>query len=116
MRVHCGYLFDDSVPPGCFRFRAQDRESANWNKYSTAQQTQGQAARPSENGVIELGVSSVRAIDQLIVEHTPDISRQNRAHTDIVCPGIGTDDEMKTEVRFKLKQIATWVIPVSPCS
>lgn len=90
MMVHRqNYDFQKDEPfPGAFRDQG-DAMSTDWDKYSTAEQTRNRAERslPEENAVIALRVEAVRRIWDgrvlLSVDHTPDIVRHNRAHTDV---------------------------------
>jgi len=77
--------------------------STDWEKYATALETRQRAKQPECSGVISLHVGSVRELPEQQVEHTPDVERANRAHTDV----FGKKDE---EVRVKLRRIAEIVI------
>ena len=103
MRVHNMYRKNGSVAPGAFRDQGNGM-STNWAKYSTPESTQEQAKIPSDNAVISFVVGEVRLIPSQSVVHTPDIERDNQAHTDVI-------GEKDTEVRLKLKRIANIGIP-----
>ena len=83
--------------------------SVDWDRYSSAEQTRQRAKIPNDNAVISLGVGDIRAInDSLDVTHTP-ISG-NQAHSEVNLPDDNAD---LTEVRLKLKRIASVVIPLA---
>lgn len=103
MRVHKTWHSNGDVSVGAFQ-NHNGGMSTNWAEYSTPEYTQEQARDPSKNAVISLVVGEVRDIPGQSVEHTPDIERNNRAHTDVY----GEKDE---EVRIKLKRIANIEIP-----
>ena len=46
--------------------------SADWNKYSTPEETRQRAKKPSENGVIVLLVGGIQGIPDLKVRHVPE--------------------------------------------
>lgn len=114
MRVHKNHITDGIPNPGAFRNMRNPQNpqqvegmSTDWNKYSTPMQTKQRATKdPTKNGVIEMFVGDVRSIPDQIVEHTPDSSTNNRAHTDV----FGRKD---TEVRFKYQKIYRWAIPLN---
>lgn len=99
MRVHRNSISEGKPMPGAFRNRGNGM-STDWSRYSTPVESQARASTPSDNGIISLGVGSVRAIGQ-IVDHTPIPT--NRAHTDVV-------GEKTVEVRLKLLREFRWEI------
>lgn len=106
MRVHVNNTTNGELNPGAFCDKGAGM-STNWKKYcETAEQARQKAKDPSKNGVVELGVKDVRAVPPLIVEHTPDLERRDRSHTDV----FGRKDP---EVRMKLLRVAQWAIRVS---
>src|SRR5688572_64208 len=48
-----------------------DGMSTDWEKYSTAQESQARAKVPSDNAVIRLNVAKIRKIPGQTVVHTP---------------------------------------------
>ena len=79
--------------------------STDWSKYTRSEETQQRASSaPNDNGVVRLQVGRVRAIDELLVTHTP--LRKNRAHTDVTGP------VTSPESRVKLLRDCRAVIPV----
>jgi hypothetical protein len=86
MRVHKNDMENEEIFPGAFRNRPKDTGgmSTDWDKYRTAEDTRNDGRVPPENyAVIRLNVGEVRKIPDQTVVHTPDIERQNRAHTDV---------------------------------
>lgn len=109
MRVHRNNQRDGVVNPGAFKDHGVEPPgmSTDWCKYATAVRTQQSARNPKDNGVVQMQVEEVRAIDGLTVEHTP-LWPDNRAHTEVF--GDKTDEE----VRVTLRHACKWVIPVPP--
>lgn len=104
MRVHKTWRkADGSLALSAFKDHGGGM-STDWQKYATPQETRRRAKQPADNAVVTLHVGSVRQLPEQQVEHTPDIERNNRAHTDV----FGKKDE---EVRMKLRRIAEVVIP-----
>lgn len=108
IRVHKGYFVPKYIPfaPGAFKDQGGGM-STDWSKYSTPNETRNRVKQfgklPENYAVIEMLVADVRAIENQIVEHTPDIPNLNRAHTDI----FGEKDE---EVRLKFSRIAQNIV------
>lgn len=69
--------------------------SVDWEKYSTAQESQARAAQPEQNGILALVAGTVRTIEPLEVIHKPIPA--NRSHSEV--NGIGASDDMRTKVR-----------------
>jgi len=118
MRVHRNLIPDGQVRPNVFREHGKGM-SVDWNKYSTPLETRNRGRIPPDNVVISMGVDSIRAIEELTVEHAPVQENTfdqegspiapNRAHTDVL--GISSSsDEKKTEIRVKLSRIWNWEI------
>ena len=103
MRVHRTFVVNDTLIPGVFRDHGGGM-STDWGKYSTEHDTLARSKKPTDNGVIEMNVSQVRAIQPLTVIHKPLVD--NRAHADV-------SGEKSTEVRVKLLRIARWLIKLS---
>lgn len=104
MRVHRGYVDNGELQPGVFRDQG-DGMSTNWQKYCpTPEEAWRQAKSPENNGVIKLVVGPIRSIP-LLVEHTPDLVRRNRSHTDI-------KGKKTSEVRLKLLELFEWSLLV----
>ena len=107
MRVHRQRVRNGEIRPNAFVNRPTETDgmSTNWEKYATPQQTQNDANVPNDNAVIQLIVGEVRKLPGQTVDHTPDIERNNRAHTDVF-------GEKSEEVRVKLSRICKIVIPL----
>ena len=86
--------------------------SVNWDKYSTADETKAQATKnPQDNAVLLMRVGAIRETNDLKVEHQPDLSCGNRAHSNVLgIPANGTP--ALVEVRVKLRRISTIVLPL----
>jgi hypothetical protein len=104
MRVHRQRVRDGEIRPNAFVNRG-DGMSTNWEKYATPQQTQDDANSPNDNAIVQLIVGEVRKLPGQTVKHTPDIGRNNRAHTDVF-------GEKSEEVRVKLSRICKIVVPL----
>ena len=106
MRVHRNHQVNGTLSPGAFRDQPPGGErpgmSTDWSRYSTPESTLRRARKPEDNGVVEMLVGHVRAIPNLLVEHTP--LPDNRAHTDV----FGQKD---VEVRVLLQRACRWVVP-----
>ena len=102
MRVHELWRRNGVVSPGAFKNHG-DGMSTDWARYATPRQTRARAREPGKNAVVSLIVGEVSEVPGQRVEHTPDIERRNRSHTDV----FGEKDE---EVRVKLRRIASIVI------
>ena len=103
MRVHKNWRKSDgTAAASAFRNHGEGM-STDWEKYATPRDTRRRARQPEFNAVVSLHVGSVRQLPEQQVEHTPDVERDNRAHTDVY----GKKDE---EVRIKLRRIAEIVI------
>ncbi|MBW4618834.1 MAG: hypothetical protein KME17_05685 [Cyanosarcina radialis HA8281-LM2] len=112
MRVHSQNIDENGkLKPGAFRNLPKDLPgsgmSTDWEKYSTPEETQKRARKPSENAVIQLVCEEVRQVPGQTVTHTPKPEFNNQAHTDVY-------GEKNTEVRLKLMAIYQIVIPLSP--
>lgn len=105
MRVHKTWRKKDgSIAPGAFQNHSAGM-STDWEKYSTPEETHRRARRdPKKNAVVFLVVGEVRAVPGQRVEHTPDVERCNRAHTDVL-------GEKDVETRMKLTRIAEFALP-----
>ena len=105
MRVHKSYVRNGDFQPGVFSNKGEGSSpgmSTEWEKYSTPEEARGRSKVPADNGVIALEAGPVREIEGLTVEHTPDLERRIRGHTDVFGP--------KTpQARVMLKRIAKWV-------
>jgi hypothetical protein len=109
MRAHRTFFRGTMLLPGVFRSHGGGM-SADWEKYSTPEETRQRANQPSENAVMCLPVAGIRDIQDLDVEHTPDRTPEspNRAHSDVL--GMPDPGEDLTEVRASLLDIATMLI------
>ena len=104
MRIHKTWRKKDgSIALGGFQNRGAGM-STDWQKYATPQETRRRETQAECNAVVSLHVGSVRELPEQRVEHTPDVKRENRAHTDV----FGEKDE---EIRMKLRRIAEVVVP-----
>lgn len=85
--------------------------SADWDRYSTAEECKARANEPRLNGVVSLAVGPVRAIDGMTVDHDP--VPQNRAHSAVRGMLTGPKpSERKTMVRYRLLELcrADWAL------
>lgn len=105
-RVHKNYCMDGELNYSVFR-EIGDAMSVDWSKYSTPIDSVSRANRPEHNGIISLIVMDLRLL-KLAVYHSP--SDNNRSHSSVK----GNDKPIQndTEVRFKLKKLAKWEIPI----
>jgi hypothetical protein len=119
LRVHWRrFRKSGEIGPSAFENKPTETDgmSTDWEKYSTAQESQGRATTPSDNAIIRLNVAKIRKIPGQTVVHTP-IQRGdpicppgNRAHTDVV-------GEKSPEIRTRLSRINyELVIPPPPRS
>ena len=102
------------ISKSCFKPKGEGL-STNWSKYATAQETRDQRSIPGNFGVLQMGVGAVRNVthnDPLKVEHKPDPSRNNRAHSEIM--GLRTTRSDLNEIRTALKSISKWAIIWQP--
>ena len=112
MRIHKRFISGGDFRPNAFRDQGGGM-SVDWNKYSTPLEARNGARTPSDNAVISMMVGEIRAIEALVVEHTPiqensfdeggNRLKPNRAHSDVF-------GEKTTEVRVKLSRIWAWQI------
>lgn len=105
-RVHANdFRPSGELNPGAFR---EDRMSCDWCKYRTPKETQrGGPQDPRKYAVGKLKVGKVREIPNQQVQHTPDASGNNRAHTDVV------GKKKDPEIRLRFFKIFCEVIPLS---
>ena len=96
MRAHRMFFKKGALQPGVFRSHGAGM-SADWEKYSSPEETRQRSQIPQENAVICLPVAKIRNIGNLGVEHTPQ--PMNRAHSDVV--GFPEGEDL-TEVRTLL--------------
>ena len=108
MRVHQSQIDETGAPfPGAFKDR-DGGMSTDWNKYSIPEETRSRGKNPKENAVISMNVDKVRRIPGQVVNHTPSIEFNNRAHTDVI-----GDKKNNPEVRVLFGRIYNLVIPYS---
>ncbi len=109
MRAHRTYFRGAMLLPGVFRVHGSGM-SADWDKYSTPEETRSRARNPIDNSVLRLPVAGIRAIKNLEIKHTPDSQSEppNRAHSEVF--GIPNSGEEQTEARASLLDIASVVI------
>ena len=101
MRVHELWRRNGGVSPGAFK-NHNGGMSTDWEKYAAPEETRGRGREPERNAVVALAAGDVRQVPGQVVEHTPQVD--NRAHGDV----FGQKD---TEARFKLRRLASIVIP-----
>ena len=105
MRVHRALVKrDGSIARSAFKDH-NGGMSTDWDRYSTPEETRARGNKPPQDyAVVSMNVEGVRYIaPELEVNHTPDLERNNRAHTDVI-------GEKDTEARTKLKRLSTWQI------
>jgi hypothetical protein len=108
MRAHRAHFRNGELAPGVFKAQGEGM-SVDWAKYSTAEQTRLRAKKPDDNAILSLPVIGIRDIKPLRVEHTPDLQRGNRAHSEVIeMPKA----EQLAEARVKLLRIAVVVVPI----
>jgi hypothetical protein len=118
-RVPIGWLRKDQRPhTGVFK-KNGDSMSTDWEKYSTAADTQARPTNPSRFAVLRLPVDCVRKIQGLTVIHDPVYEPDrtppniNRAHCSI--HGLDASTEIGYEQRVKLALLEccgdNWEIP-----
>ena len=101
-------IVGDTVELRTFRDQGSGM-STDWSKYSKTEQTKARATNPNWcGGVISLVAGRVRLISGLTVEHEPDRSMNNRAHTEVY-----GDKKSDPEVRVMLRRIFKWEIRYS---
>lgn len=104
MRVHETWFRDGSIIPKAFQNR-NGAMSVDWERYAKPSETRRRARkRPEENAVVSLRAGEVRSVPGQEVKHTPNIEKNNRAHTDV-------SGDKDTEVRVQLRRYAKVVIP-----
>ena len=102
LRIHAMWWKNGQLFPGAFKNHGRGM-STNWSRYATPQDTKNQARDPHKNAVVEMNVGAVRGVPGQVVEHTPDLERNNRAHTDVL-------GEKDPEVQLSLLRVAKVVI------
>jgi hypothetical protein len=115
MRVHRRWLERGDLDPGCFQDHPKrgGSMSTDWNRYATPEQTQrgGVRSGPSDNAVLALDVSAVRAIQGQTVEHAPIFGEpdvpDNRAHAEVFGP-------KNAETRVRYLRIYRMVLELAP--
>ena len=108
MRAHRVHFRQGKLGPGVFRAQGEGM-SVNWEKYASAEETRRQARRnPEENAIIRMSVLGIRRVDDLRVEHAPEIA--NRAHSEVY--GLSGNPEL-TELRVLLLRIAEIALPLT---
>jgi hypothetical protein len=107
MRAHETYFRDGALTAGVFTAK-DGGMSADWDKYSSKEETRNRAKNPARNAVLSLSVGGVRQMKGLDVEHRPEL--ENRAHSEIDLPD---DREELTEIRVFLLRLADIVIPLT---
>ena len=105
MRAHRAFWQAGELQPGVFRDQGGGM-STNWARYCpTAEDCRSRATSPDDNGVVSMLTGAVRGVP-LTVKHTPDVSRNDRSHTDVI------GDKKAAGVRVKLlKIVAVHLLP-----
>src|ERR1035438_1043712 len=119
-RFPIGQLRADRKPfPGMFR-ENRGSISADWEKYSTAEETRARQGRPEIFAILRLIVGGIREIDGLTVVHSPTQNvvelPDNRAHSGIFGmesptmsnPELGRKERIRTELH---RRFNIWEIP-----
>lgn len=108
MRVHKNWFQPKQNITGLFKNHGEGM-STDWSYYATPQETRKRVIQfdksPGDFAVIKMLVAEVRAIEDQIVEHTPDRKNINRAHTDVF-------GEKDVEVRLKFSRIFEVIVKV----
>ena len=104
MRVHDQHIDNvGRLRPGVFKNHGSGM-STNWDKYSSPIETQAEAKKPPDNGVISLVVGAIRGVAGQSVHHTPyETTPPHARHVDVV-------GDKTTEVRVRLLEIYNWEI------
>ncbi len=110
-RVHVNSAPDGVLVPGIFR-EQKGSMSADWEKYSTAEESRSRAPEPSRNGIVVLLAGPIRAIEGMGVQHAPiPPNRSHSAVTGMSIPNGAPASVRKTMVRAKLfHHFNTWQI------
>jgi len=109
-RVQKNWIRDGHILPGAIRERGEGENrsmSTDWEKYSTARESQDRARTPKDNTIVSFNVGFLRE-ETLVVTHAPigeieidngSILPSNQAHTDVKSGQIMIGSE---EIRLKL--------------
>ena len=98
----CSQDVDTGRRGGAGAFKDRDGAmSTDWEKYSTVVQARNRARVPGDNAVVSFSAGDLRTKADLVVVHSPDVERNNRAHTEVK----GEKDE---EVRLILTRLMKW--------
>jgi hypothetical protein len=108
LRVHKMRRQHGIIGPSAFEAKGAPGEkgrdlSTDWCKHATPEETRGRAKEPSDNLVVALTVADVESIDRLVVNHSPDMARGNRAHAEIL--GVNGHLDIQTQLRNKCKVV-----------
>jgi hypothetical protein len=105
--IHEQWFYPDGkLKAGYFQ---QNELSVRWGKYATAETTHRGCPNPSINAIISFVAGEVRAIEDLLLEHTP--LPQDQAHSDIKYSDAAIRNKAKkTKARFLLSEIYTMAI------
>jgi hypothetical protein len=106
-RVHKIYYNKGKLQSGVFKEQG-NAMSVDWCKYSTPDDSISRAKIPEDNGIVSFVVGDLRSL-YLDVKHSP--SKNNRAHSDV--KGRKKLIKSDSEIRFKLKRMAKWEIPLN---
>ncbi|TGM04878.1 hypothetical protein EHQ76_07495 [Leptospira barantonii] len=93
----------NEILPNVFRDKGTSM-STDWERYSSAQDTQDRGKTPTDNFILKLNVGKVRSKITLQVEHDP--IDDNQAHTSVL-------GEKDTEARIHLMRISKIILPLS---
>jgi hypothetical protein len=110
MRAHKSYVQNGELQPAAIR-DIEGGMSVNWQKYcARAAEARRLSRVPQDNGIVSFpkagDVRSVATKPPLTVEHTPDLERPDRSHSEIY------GDKKATGVRVALLRHIRWEIRV----
>lgn len=85
--------------------------SCDWERYATPEETRNREGKGQDNAVVSLLAGEVRMLPSFRVEHSPDATRHNRAHSDIFA---AVDQrELDIEIRTELRRLCRLEIKLS---
>ena len=106
-RIHQTFIRSNEIYAAAFvnRPKGSLSMSVDWAKYAMPEDTKARAKKPSENAIVRFVAGEVRTVPGQKVEHSPNLSENNRAHADII-------GEKTAEVRTLLSRICLTMIPL----
>ncbi len=119
LRIHRNSSPDGTINSAALRPQGEDGLSVDWAKYSTAEETQARARKPSANGVASVDVGGIRGIIYpgvtLEVEHDPIENNpeipDNIAHS-LIKGAPNELEENRLEIRKLMAKQMAWAIQV----